>query len=189
MKHVALNAIKNWLRWKYGNNHPALSLKMPRAKSSPQRSLNLDNVIRLLESFDTSTSIGRRDLAMCTLFLDTGLRVSEVCRLEMRYLDIEKRHIDVIVKGGNWEEAVFSPYTANCLLAWIADRDCIARDDARTVFLGVGGMTPGKSMTRDGVKTNVRKWGQKSGVRAPSSAPRKNPSLYELGFFLLILQR
>ena len=168
MRHVGMNAVKNWLRWKYGENHPALSLKLRRAKPKPQRTLTMEKVVKLLEHFDTSKPKGRRDLAMCTLFLDTGLRVSEISRLEMRYLDLESRRLDVIVKGGEWEAAVFSPYTANYLMAWFSDRARVVLKGVGVVFIGVGGNTPGQSMTRDGIKTNVRIWGERSGIGALS---------------------
>jgi site-specific recombinase XerD len=163
-KCVALTATRNWLRYKYGESHPAMELKIKRPRSKPQRSLSMDQVNDLLAHFDTSTKKGRRDLAMCSLFLDTGLRVSEIVRLEMQYLDVEERRLSVIVKGGEWEEAVFSPYTASCLCSWLGCRETVAKPGVTEVFISVGGNTPGTGMTRDGVGTVVKYWGQKSGV-------------------------
>ena len=160
---IALNAVKNWLRYKYGS-HPALVLKLPTVKAPRQRSLKMEQVQTLLVSFNTGKPKGRRDLAMCCLFLDAGLRVSEIARLEMRYLNIDDRFLTVIVKGGDWGEAVFSVYTATCLLRWFGDREGIARPGVSNVFTGVGGLTPGGPMTRDGIKCVVRDWGKKAGI-------------------------
>jgi len=135
---IASNVVKAWIRWNYGVNHPALALKMRREEAPPQRTLKLDQVRRLLESFNTRTPKGRRDLAICTLFLDTGLRVSEVCRLDLRYLDLEERTLQVIVKGGRWAPAVYSAYTASCIAEWLIDRAFIAEPETRALFVSVG---------------------------------------------------
>ena len=161
---IAFNAVKGWLRWKYGANHPALALHLRREELPPQRTLKMRQVRKLLESFDTSSPKGRRDLALCTLFLDTGLRVAEVCRLDLRYLDLEDRTLQVIVKGGQWAYAVFSAYTTSCMGVWLGDRQRIAQPGIRAVFVGVGGQTPGLRMTRHGLQAVVRDWGKKAGI-------------------------
>jgi site-specific recombinase XerD len=161
---IASNAVKAWLRWNYGENHPALALKLRREEAPPQRTLKLSQVRRLLKSFNTRTPKGRRDLAICTLFLDTGLRVSEVCSLDLRYLDLEERTLRVVVKGGQWSYAVFSPHTTACLTDWLTDRAFIADPESRAVFVSVGGNTPGKRLTRHGLQLVVRKWGKKAKI-------------------------
>ena len=159
MRHVAANGIKNFLRWTYGANHPALSLSVKRPKSAPQRTLRDTQVYDLLVSFDTFRPKGRRDLAMCCLFLDSGLRVSEVARLEMMYLNLLEGRLDVIVKGGSWGSAVFSQYTAALLYTWLADRKRIVQPGVSAVFVGTHSK-PGNQMTRDGIKSIVAQWGK-----------------------------
>jgi site-specific recombinase XerD len=161
---VAMNAIKGFAKWRYGHKHPILSLKLPRRKSPPQRALRLHQITQLMQSFDTHSVKGRRDLAMATLFIDTGLRVSEVVSARMRYLKLEELKLHVIVKGGDWAEAVFSPLVANYLSAWLADRERIARPGVETIFVGVGGLKPGESMTRHGVQCIVKTWGKNAGL-------------------------
>jgi len=164
MQWVAYSAIKKYLRWQYGDDHPALSLPFKRRKSPPQRALTDAQLEKLLMSFDTSTPKGRRDLAMCSLFVDSGLRVSELCRLELRTLDLETRSLWVVVKGGEWEKGVYSDITAAYIATWFADRQTIAKPGVKAVFVSIGGNTPGRSMTREGVQTIVKAWGRKSGL-------------------------
>lgn len=161
---IALNAIKGYVRWKYGDDHPALALKIKRAVSPPQRTLNFAEVRTLLESFDLESVKGRRDLAMASLFIDTGLRVAEVCRLEIGHLDLVAKHFAVIVKGGEWEDGIFSEYTAKQLAIWIEDRREIAGGGVNTVFVSVGGQTPGQTMTRHGLQSVVMEWGESAGI-------------------------
>jgi site-specific recombinase XerD len=172
MQWVNLTAVKGFLRWRYGALHPVLSFKIRRQESPPQRALRIPQVRRLIQSFDTSTHKGKRDLSMCGLMLDCGLRVSEVCSLEVERVeydpDLEAYLLQVVVKGGAWATRSFSAYTAAWYADWLAARGEITaqwpgRDKGR-VFIGIGGNTPGCPMTRHGVQCIVRDWGERSGI-------------------------
>jgi site-specific recombinase XerC len=165
---VAFCATRRYLRWTYGNDHPALSLRIKRVDAPPQRSLRLEQVKQLMSSFDTRTVKGIRDLAICGLFLDCGLRVSEMCRLQLRYLDLERFSLQVVVKGGQWSYRVYCDYTAQWIDNWLQCRDKIARSGSPTVFVGIGGNTPGQSLTASGLRLVVRRWGLAAGIGALS---------------------
>lgn len=161
---VSWCAVKGYLRWLCGEDHPALKLKIKRQEAGPQRSLNMNAVKQLLGSFDTMTARGVRDLAICTLALDSGLRSSEICRLELKSLSILDRHLMVIIKGGRWGEGVFSTETARYLDNWITIRSQFALEGTRTVFVSIGGDTRGKPLTRDGLGCVVSSWASKAGI-------------------------
>jgi site-specific recombinase XerD len=163
-KYVAYNALKGFIAWQYGQNHPALALKVKKKEAGPQRVLNMQQVQALLAIFDTMTPKGIRDLAICTLMLDSGLRVSEVCHLEVKNLNIQERHLSVIIKGGRWGEGVFSMETARYLENWIVLRKDLAVSGIKTVFVGIGGNTPGQPLTREGMRAITRDWGKKAGI-------------------------
>lgn len=161
---VAFMAVKNFLRWRYGAVHPALSLRIARKESPPQRSLRLPQVQTLLASFDTGAPKGRRDLAICGMLLDTGLRASEICRLSLAYLDQERQSLTVIVKGGKWSQRVYSEYTATWLAAWLADRKQFAAPGVDQVFVSIQGSTPGNGLRKNGLQVIVRAWGRAAGL-------------------------
>ncbi len=156
---VAYNAVRGYLRWRFGEAHPALVLRIKRAECGPQRTLKAGQVMQLLASFDTLSLKGIRDLALCTLMLDTGLRASEICRLELRYLDLEERYLTVIIKGGRWGEGVYSEDTARYLDDWLKIRAKVAMPETKNVFVSVGGNVPGRPLTRSGLGIIVRHWG------------------------------
>ena len=164
MRWMAFCAIRVFLRWRFGSTHPALALKIKRLPSPPQRSFRLPEVKILLASFDTSSAKGRRDLAICGLALDTGLRVSELCRLSTRYLDLGRQCLQVIVKGGQWSYRAMSEHTAMWISAWLVDRAGLAAPGVDEVFVSVGGITPGKGLTRGGLQVEVEKWGKRAGI-------------------------
>jgi integrase len=173
---LAYNAVKGFLRWRYGAAHPALTLKLKRPPAAPQRVLRLPQVVKLLESFDTSTPKGKRDLAIAGMMLDCGLRASEVCRLEVGRItydsDQDAYYLQVIVKGGSWATRSFSANTAAWLEDWLAVRAEVVqrwqKKDHGRLFVGIGGSTPGGPMTRHGLLAVVRNWGKAAGLGALS---------------------
>ena len=157
---LSLVAVKGYLRWAYGSKHPALEICEKRAKPAPQRALKIPQIKQLISSFNTMETKGIRDLAICTLMLDTGLRASEVCRLELRYLEMDERQLQVIVKGGRWAKAMFSESTKRFLADWLYIRP----KGGDVVFVSVGGLTPGKRLTRMGLQRIIKYWGEAAGI-------------------------
>ncbi len=157
---LAFCAVRGFLRWKFGD-HQALALKIRRSPSPPQRALRLPQIKQLLASFDTSNTKGRRDLAICGTILDTGLRASEICRLTLPYLDLERMMLQVVVKGGHWRSAIYSKHTQLWLDAWLSDRSKVADQGVDNVFVSIGGKTPGMPLTRRGLNILIRRWGER----------------------------
>jgi Site-specific recombinase XerD len=156
---VALAAIQKFIAWKYGQGHPALTAKMKRSQGKPQRALTPEIALQLLASFNPHSRKGARDLAICALALDTGLRASEICRLQLADVDTEHRVLQVVVKGGQWEAAVFSDQTAAHIEHWkhyrrIADGQGFLFTHVKT----------GNGLTPEGLNAIVRIWGENIGI-------------------------
>lgn len=159
-QYVGLNATRKYLEWKFGSSLPALSARIKRTKARRQRVLTADKALDLLDMFDPRTPKGARDLAIAALCLDTGLRASEICRLKLADVDLENRSLQVIIKGGEWGTGIYSAQTAQYLAEWIAVRHA----DAGVEELFVSTRT-GRHMTRCGLTTIFRKWGNKIGLK------------------------
>lgn len=176
--NIAYAALVGYLKWKFGAAHPALQWK-PR-RGSPVRLLRylgaeeLRSILSWLRDQGTEPTI--RDEAMIALMADTGLRVSEICRLQMATIDFAKRKLVVTIKGGGTGEAVYSANTASRLEAWLRVRARVIRRteaSAETrgrpfrrpveVFISTGGKKPASKMTRNGIKKNFLLIGQRSG--------------------------
>jgi len=156
---LALAATQKYLGWKFGKSHPALSAKLKRIQGKPQRSLSPEVALKLLASFDAYTAKGARDLAICMLALDTGLRESELCRLQQADTDLEHRVLQVIVKGGQWEAAAFGMNTAAHIERWLHYRKIA--DGLGFLFTHT---KTGKGLTPEGLYSIVREWGWRIGI-------------------------
>lgn len=168
LRRLAITALKAFVKWRYGPEHPALALRLPRDDSPPQRTLEAGDVEDLLISFDTTTPLGWRNLCIVGLALETGIRSSEICGLLLDHLDLRHQHFYSRAKGDTWREGVFSHYMAACLDTWITARKSIARPGVRQVFVGVSGIKPGTPLTPGGLRAIFRGIARNAGLPALS---------------------
>ena len=82
--------------------NPMQNLDSPRLKKSLPRYLSLDESIQLLESVDEPNQA--RDYCILTLFLNCGLRISELVSLNLQ--DVREEQLRVLGKG-NKERMIF----------------------------------------------------------------------------------
>lgn len=83
--------------------NPAEMLESPKVKQSLPKHLTLENSLELLNSVDGANE--RRDYCILTLFLNCGLRLSELCGLNLS--DISSDGIMTVTGKGNKERAVY----------------------------------------------------------------------------------
>lgn len=121
-KYVFSETVRLFFRWWAGDNHPLSKMRFKRPVFVPQRTLTIEQVKKFLAFFDPLDAIDSRNKAIVLLGIDTGLRVSELCNLELKYLDLNKKRLQVIVKGGEWQTKIFSDFTAGSLKRWLSFR-------------------------------------------------------------------
>ncbi len=106
LKRVTQNyyviAIRAFLRYLIKQDFKTLSpekIDLPKTESRSLKFLNNDQFHRLLNAIDVSTKHGLRDRAMIEMLFSTGLRVSELTKLNRNQLNFDTREIGVIGKG------------------------------------------------------------------------------------------
>ena len=113
------------------DNNPIQELDSPRQKQSLPRFLTLDESIQLLESIDGENM--ERDLCIITLFLNCGLRISEMVGLNIS--DIRGDRLRVLGKG-NKERIVFLNVAClNAIDDWLAVRSKSGAADPYALFI------------------------------------------------------
>jgi integrase/recombinase XerD len=95
-----LGTLKDWFRWLTKQNvlmhNPASEVELPRMeKRLPDAALTLSQMAALLAVPNVSDPLGLRDRAMLELFYSTGVRRSELCRLELPDFHAERRTLHV----------------------------------------------------------------------------------------------
>lgn len=84
-------------------NNPALMLESPKVKQSLPKHLTLEDSIELLNSVDGANA--KRDYCILTLFLNCGLRLAELCALNLS--SVSNDGTLTVIGKGNKERMVY----------------------------------------------------------------------------------
>jgi integrase/recombinase XerD len=146
-QNARLLPVRAFFKWAVRNDHvgsnPASDLELPKVeKRLPKAALTVEEAEAVLAQPDLSTSTGVRDRAMLETFYGTGIRRSELARLNLRDLDVDRHTL--MVRQGKGRKDRMVPIGPRAL-AWI-DRYVsevrprfAAEPDDGTLFLTVDG--------------------------------------------------
>jgi integrase/recombinase XerD len=135
--------------------------------------LSEDQVAALLASPATDEPADVRDRAILELLYGTGVRVSELCGLDLGDVDFDEELVRVTGKGSKQRLVPLGRGAATAMQHWLLD-------GARTVLLAAGGPQAerravfcnhrGRRLTRQGVDLVVRRHARRAGLPATTSA-------------------
>ncbi len=117
----------------------ASKIKTPKLHNKEIIRLESDEVERMLDAVQAPTSFSERqkhynkntmerDNAIVTLFLGTGIRISELVGLNVEDFDFNQEAFKVTRKGGNQSILYFSLEVKEALLAWLEKRKTLKLD-------------------------------------------------------------
>jgi len=97
-------------------------IELPKTESRSLKFLDREQLERLLGQPDVSSERGLRDKALLEMLFSTGLRVSELCRLNRDQVNLERREFGVIGKGGRARVVFLSDRACLWLERYLAKR-------------------------------------------------------------------
>jgi site-specific recombinase XerD len=121
--------------------------------------LSDDQTRALLKACQGTTFEDRRDAAIVTTFLDTGVRLSELTGLELGDIDLETRTITVLGKGGRYRTVGLGVKASQAIDRYLRARRTHPHHELPHVWLGLRG-----PMTPSGVRQTVEKRGLAAGI-------------------------
>lgn len=136
-----LASLRSFYTYLFKNQHITKDVSrlidMPKRREKPILRMEIDEVVRMLdlvESGDAMTGKQKkynertrlRDLAILTLFLGTGIRVSELVGIDLADVDFELNGFAVTRKGGDQAILYFPDEVADVLKRYIRERREIA---------------------------------------------------------------
>ena len=146
-QRMHLTEVNQFFRYLTRMNHlpfnPASEIELPKApKPLPKAILSADEVERILAEPDTSTPLGLRDRAILETLYSCGIRRTELCRLRLDSVDVERKAI--FIARGKGQKDRYVPVGLRALV-WIARYVETARDR-----LLLDGKEPTLFLTKDG---------------------------------------
>ncbi|WP_207934770.1 tyrosine recombinase XerC [Actinomadura sp. KC06] len=123
------------------SDDPGLLLGTPKRQRDLPEVLTRDEAARLLDTMDTQGPVGLRDLAVLEMLYATGVRVSELCGLDIDDLDTGRGTVRVLGKGGRERTVPVGEPAARAVQDWLrAGRPALVNDDSGpALFLGARG--------------------------------------------------
>jgi integrase/recombinase XerC len=122
---------------------PAAGLASPKPHRTLPSVLRADEAASLIEAIvvDADGPIGMRDLAILELLYATGIRVGELCGLDLDDVDRERQVVRVLGKGRKERTVPYGGPAARALSRWLAEaRPLLARPGSgAALFLGSRG--------------------------------------------------
>lgn len=125
--------------------NPAKLVSTPRLEKKLPNCLSVEDVIRFIETPDVSTDLGKRDRAILEMLYGTGMRVSELVRLNVQDVDFRQRTVRITGKRRKQRIVPFGEPALHALLQYMTVRDNFLRNaplaqrDERALFLNYQG--------------------------------------------------
>lgn len=111
---------------------PGSMVATPKVEQKLPAHLEIDEMNALLEMPDTSTPLGRRDLAIFELIYASGLRLSELVGLDLDDVNLSARMVRVLGKGSKERVVPFNQTAADALRAYLKDRPALEQEALKT---------------------------------------------------------
>jgi len=146
-------------------NNPVANLDTPKIPKTLPSYLTLEESQRLLQAVDGRNKT--RDYCILVLFLNCGLRISEMVGLNLT--DVREDHLLIHGKG-NKERIVYLNHSSSLALEhWLDERKTVQAIDSEALFLS----SRRKRLSVDSVQVMVRNTLLKAGLDAGRITPHK----------------
>jgi len=161
-RHASYRTIKTFYRWlksEYGLNNPVEGIQAPILGKPMMPTLDETQVKQLIASVDCV-----RDKAVIALFVESGLRLSELANIQPDDINWTGRCIKVLGKGRKVAYAPFGDLSNQYLTAWLAEY----KPDGNTW-----------GISADGIATMLKRLEAKTGITC-------NPHTFRRTFAVLL---
>lgn len=155
-----VRALKNFFDWLVGTGrvkaNPVVGISLPREARRPPKSLTEQELYRIRRAVYRADNA--RDIAIFELLANTGLRVSELCSLELGDIVLSERKGKVAVrgKGNKYREVPLNAQARKAVRRYLEVRPV---SQSNRLILGERG-----PMTPSGVYRLLRKYADTAGV-------------------------
>ena len=165
---------------------------LPKIHEKPIIRLNKDEMVRMLEQAQSGDQMtghqqkfqkitAKRDFAILSLFLGTGIRVSECVGMNIGDVDLENNAFIVTRKGGNQVVLYFPPEVAEALADYLEERNAAetvpGHEDA--LFLSL----QRRRITQRAVQNLVKKYAAVAAPLKSRISPHKLRSTYATNLY------
>lgn len=169
-KVASLKSFFNYLHIKINfiETNPAANLDSPKIKKRMPRYLSLEESISFLNNIDGKFQA--RDLAIFVLFLNCGLRLSELVGINLKNINFDKRTLRVIGKGNKERMVSLNDLCIDAITNYLEVRPEVSvQSDIDALFLS----SQGRRISNRMVEILAKKYFEKAGLDYNLYSPHK----------------
>ncbi len=165
---------------------------LPKVHEKPIIRLSADEMEAMLSQAQTGTQMtsgqqrfqkltGKRDFAILSLFLGTGIRVSECVGINLEDIDLENNAVLVTRKGGNQMVLYYPPEVAEAIADYLEERKAIEAlpGHEQAAFLSL----QRRRITQRAIQNLVKKYAAYAAPLKPKLSPHKLRSTYATNLY------
>lgn len=149
---IALRAFLKFLAKRGIESLSPEKIDLPKSESRQIKFLNRDQVERLLRIPDVSDELGLRDRTILEVLFSTGLRVSELAKLNRDQIDLKSKEFGIIGKGRRARVVFLSSRASEWLKRYLSARD----DQFKPLWIRYSGKKVEVVTTGESLRLSVR---------------------------------
>ena len=158
---------KRFLNWmveeRVLKSNPMDPIRPPKVPKKVIVPFTTEHIKRLLLFCDDRKFLGARDRAIVLMFLDTGLRLSELTNIRIKDVDFDRETIKVMGKGARERVVRIGRIAQKALLHYLL----IRQDDLPCLWVS----EEHKPLDHRGVQIMIRRLGKRAGVESVGARP------------------
>ena len=140
-------------------SNPFDDVRAPKAEKRLPKTLNVDQVTSLVE-IDINDPLSYRDKAVMELFYSSGLRLAELCSLDLNDLNLPDQMLRVTGKGNKTRDLPIGQQADKAIREWLLQRNSLPLKDYEAVFVS----KHGKRINPRTIQQRVKLWAQRQGI-------------------------
>ena len=140
-------------------SNPFQGIRAPKSAKTLPKALSPDEAVRLV-ALTGDEELTVRDRAMLELFYSSGLRLSELTRLNVGNVNFSDETVRVLGKGNKTRVVPVGAYARQALQAWLALRASLAPVEETALFVD----QRGRRVSQRTVQRRVATWATRQGI-------------------------
>ncbi len=126
-RHRKLSSLRMFFKCLYRDlnlipNDPMKDVDYPKLPTHLPKYLSLDESINLLENMNTDDPYYLRDYCIITLFINCGMRLSELVGLDLQDIDLDERSMRLLGKGNKERIIHINDACADAIVSYLPTR-------------------------------------------------------------------
>lgn len=146
------------------NTNPFDHVRAPKAEKRLPKTLSVDQITALLE-INPKDPLSYRDKAAMELFYSSGLRLAELCDLNLNNLNLPDKMLRVIGKGDKARDLPIGQKADTAIRQWLLQRNTLPLKDFEAVFVS----KHGNRISPRAMQQRVKMWAIRQGIEFPVS--------------------